>query len=91
MRALVLAFSPLTSPACAEPVVPAFTDETATAGLATVYQGEWEYMVGGGVATFDCSGDGFPEIFLSGGAGPSALYLNRSSKVGRWPSRRPMP
>jgi hypothetical protein len=66
------------TPAAAEPVVPTFTDETATAGLSTVFEGEWEYMVGGGVATFDCSGDGKPEVFLSGGAAPAALYLNQS-------------
>jgi enediyne biosynthesis protein E4 len=42
------------TPAFAEPVVPTFTDETATSGLSTVYDGDWEYMVGGGVATFDC-------------------------------------
>ena len=76
MRALV--FLALAAPACAEPVIPQFADETKTAGLSTTYDGEWEYMVGGGVATFDCSDDGFPEVFLSGGAGPSALYLNRS-------------
>ena len=80
MRALL--FLPLATPACAEPLVPQFTDETKTAGLATVYDGEWEYMAGGGVATFDCSGDGFPEVFLSGGAAPSALYLNRSPQGG---------
>jgi hypothetical protein len=66
------------SPAFAEPVAPAFTDETATAGFTTVFDGDWEYMVGGGVATFDCSGDGKPEVFLSGGAAPAALYLNQS-------------
>jgi enediyne biosynthesis protein E4 len=81
MRAVVLSLA-LAAPVCAEPVVPQFTDETATAGLSTVYEGEWEYMVGGGVASFDCSGDGFPEVFLSGGAGPSALYLNRSAQGG---------
>ncbi len=70
------------SPALAEPMIPTFIDETATAGLGTVYEGEWEYMVGGGVATFDCSGDRFPEVFLSGGAGQSALYLNRSPQGG---------
>ena len=80
MRALL--FLALATPACAEPLVPQFTDETKTAGLATVYDGEWEYMAGGGVATFDCSGDGFPEVFLSGGAAPSALYLNRSPQGG---------
>lgn len=72
----------LAAPAAAEPVVPAFTDETATAGFTTIFEGDWEYMVGGGVATFDCSGDGKPEVFLSGGAGPSALYLNQSSVGG---------
>jgi hypothetical protein len=80
MRTLV--FLALAAPVCAEPAVPTFTYETVTAGLSTVYEGEWEYMVGGGVATFDCSGDGFPEVFLSGGAGPSALYLNRSQAGG---------
>ena len=80
MRALLLLA--LATPACAEPLIPQFTDETKTAGLATVYDGEWEYMAGGGVATFDCSGDGFPEVFLSGGAAPSALYLNRSPQGG---------
>jgi enediyne biosynthesis protein E4 len=77
MRALWVCLA-LATPARAEPVIPSFTDETPTAGLSTVYDGDWEYMVGGGVATFDCSGDGLPEVFLSGGAGPSALYLNRS-------------
>ncbi|WP_135447363.1 CRTAC1 family protein [Tabrizicola caldifontis] len=72
----------LAGPALAEPSVPVFADETATAGLTTIYQGDWEYMVGGGVATFDCSGDGFPEVFLSGGAGPSGLYWNRSLQGG---------
>ncbi len=80
MRALLLLA--LAAPASAEPAIPAFTDETKTAGLSTVYDGEWAYMVGGGVATFDCSGDGFPEVFLSGGSGPSALYLNRSAQGG---------
>ncbi len=81
MRALPVLLA-LTAPAIADPVVPIFADETAISGLSTVYNGEWEYMVGGGVATFDCSGDGFPEVFLSGGAGPSALYLNRSAQGG---------
>lgn len=71
----------LATPAWAGPVVPAFTEETG-AGIDTAFQGEWEYMVGGGVAAFDCSGDGLPELFLSGGAGVSGLYLNRSAPGG---------
>jgi hypothetical protein len=70
------------TPLTAEPLVPSLTEETASSGLATSFEGEWDYMVGGGVATFDCSGDGFPEVFLSGGAAPSALYLNRSAQGG---------
>jgi hypothetical protein len=81
MRALILSLA-LAAPVCAEPVIPTFTEETASAGIDTVFDGEWEYMVGGGAATFDCSGDGFPELFLSGGAGPSALYRNRSPQGG---------
>ena len=81
MRALILSLA-FTAPVCAEPVIPTFTEETASAGIDTVFDGEWEYMVGGGAATFDCSGDGFPELFLSGGAGPSALYRNRSPQGG---------
>ena len=82
MKGAVALSCALALPALAEPVVPVFTDETATAGLSTVFEGEWEYTVGGGVAAFDCSGDGFPEVFLSGGSGPSALYLNRRSRGG---------
>jgi enediyne biosynthesis protein E4 len=81
MRALVPLLA-LAAPVCADPLLPTFTDETKSAGLSTVYEGEWEYMVGGGVATFDCSGDWFPEVLLAGGAGPSALYLNRSPQGG---------
>ncbi|MEO8668461.1 MAG: hypothetical protein ABI399_08095, partial [Bauldia sp.] len=41
------------------PVIPVFVDETATSGVDSVYAGQWQYMVGGGVATFDCNDDGF--------------------------------
>ncbi|MCX7288878.1 MAG: CRTAC1 family protein [Rhodobacterales bacterium] len=78
MRLVVLLAALVATPTLADPVVPTFTDETAASGLSTVYDGDWDFMVGGGVATFDCSGDRMPEVFLSGGAGPSALYLNRS-------------
>lgn len=82
MKGAVAILCTVALPALAEPVVPVFTDETTTAGLSTTFEGEWEYMVGGGVATFDCSGDRLPEVFLSGGTGPSALYLNRSTVGG---------
>jgi hypothetical protein len=61
---------------------PAFVAETATAGIATVFQGDWQYMVGGGAASLDCSGDGFPDLFVAGGAGPAGLYRNLSDRGG---------
>lgn len=65
-----------------EPLVPVFVEESASAGIEFSFRGEWEFIVGGGVATFDCSGDGLPEIVLSGGTEPAALYFNRSSADG---------
>jgi hypothetical protein len=61
---------------------PAFIDETATAGLDHAYSGEFEFFVGGGVATFDCDGDGLAELYLAGGTEPAALYRNASSTGG---------
>ncbi len=58
---------------------PHFVDETATAGIAHVYEGDAPFEVGGGVAVFDCDGDGRPEIYVAGGSGPAALYRNDSS------------
>ena len=51
----------------AMPPVPRFVEETETAGFNSRFDGEAEYLVGGGVATFDCDGDGLPEIYVTGG------------------------
>ena len=64
------------------PPVPRFVEETAISGVDSVYSGDWEYMVGGGVATFDCNADGFPDMLLAGGEGPSKFYRNASSVGG---------
>lgn len=64
------------------PIVPRFVDETQSAGIDSVYSGDWEYMVGGGVAAFDCSGDGFPDLLLSGGSSPARFYRNTSRRGG---------
>ncbi len=56
---------------------PHFVEETA-AGLSSVYDGGWEFYVGGGVAVFDCTGDGRPDLFLAGGSNRSVLYRNVS-------------
>lgn len=60
------------------PTVPNFVEETATAGVNAVYEGDWEFMVGGGVAAFDCSGDGFADLYVAGGAAPAHFYRNVS-------------
>ncbi len=81
--ALPLAALPqLAVAATAAPVIPSFTEETQSAGIDSVYKGEWQYMVGGGVATFDCNGDGFPDMLLAGGENKAKFYLNQSKQGG---------
>jgi hypothetical protein len=70
------------------PAVPRFADETATAGLGHSYAGGWEFMVGGGVAAFDCSGDGRPDLAFAGGAAPAAVFVNESPRGGPLGFRR---
>ncbi len=65
-----------------DPVVPLYIEETANAGLTTPYLGDWQYMVGGGAAVFDCDADGRLDVFLSGGEGPAGLYRNLSDPGG---------
>jgi hypothetical protein len=57
---------------------PRFVDETASAGIAQTYDGDAMFDTGGGVAVFDCNGDGKPEIYMSGGSNPAVLYRNDS-------------
>jgi hypothetical protein len=70
---------------------PHFVEEAATAGLDHVYDGDFSYFVGGGVAVFDCDGDGREDMYLAGGAKPAALFRNESPvggalRVTRMPS-----
>ncbi|WEZ81858.1 CRTAC1 family protein [Rhizobium sp. 32-5/1] len=64
------------------PAVPVFHEETATAGIDSVYAGDWQYMVGGGVAAFDCSEDGYPDLFFAGGEAPAKFYRNTGERGG---------
>ncbi len=80
--ALCLSAAFIVAPAFAAPNTPIFTEETATSGISSVYKGEWQYMVGGGAATFDCNDDGLPEMLLAGGEQPAAFYINKSTKGG---------
>ena len=59
---------------------PTLIDETSSSGLDHRYTGGSEFFEGGGVAVFDCNGDSFPEVFVAGGEGDSALYLNQSAE-----------
>jgi hypothetical protein len=68
--------------AAAAPAVPHFVDETDAAGLQSRFDGDWEYMVGGGVAAFDCDRSGMPSLFVAGGANRSKFYRNRSARGG---------
>jgi hypothetical protein len=62
--------------------VPTFVEEAASAGLDSAYRGDWEFMVGGGAATFDCNSDGFADMLLAGGEAPAKFYRNASTQGG---------
>jgi hypothetical protein len=79
---MLVAFVLAPVPAMADPAMPRFAEDSAEAGLATRYEGDWQYMVGGGAASFDCDGDRRPDLFLSGGAAPAGLYRNQSEVGG---------
>jgi enediyne biosynthesis protein E4 len=60
---------------------PTFVEEAAAAGLQHVYDGGFEFYVGGGVAVLDCDDDGLLDVYIAGGSVPAALFHN-SSEVG---------
>jgi enediyne biosynthesis protein E4 len=62
--------------------VPKMHEEAAAAGLQQVYDGPWEFFVGGGAAALDCDGSGFPSLFVAGGKNPAKLFVNKSIKGG---------
>ena len=61
---------------------PQFVEEASSAGVDHVYDGEFNFFVGGGVAVFDCDSDARPDLFFAGGTNPAALFRNESSKGG---------
>jgi len=61
---------------------PRFVDETSTAGVDQVYDGGATLAEGGGVAVFDCNGDGRPDMYAAGGSNAAALYRNDSPTGG---------
>ncbi|HEY4228488.1 MAG TPA: CRTAC1 family protein [Candidatus Limnocylindrales bacterium] len=61
---------------------PRYVDETASSGVAHTYDGDLTNAVGGGLAVFDCNGDGRPDIYLAGGTNPAELFRNDSPTGG---------
>lgn len=57
---------------------PLFEDARSALPFEHVYSGGWEHFVGGGVAVFDCNGDGRPDMFAAGGEGLARLFINRA-------------
>jgi hypothetical protein len=83
------AFLLLVAPARAEDAplkplgdIPAMHEEAAAAGLNSVYDGPWEFFVGGGGAALDCDGSGFSSVFLAGGKNRARLLVNKSVSGG---------
>lgn len=62
------------------PPIPRFAPETG--GILHSYQGDWEQVVGGGVAAFDCSSDALPDLFFTGGTAPASLWVNETPRGG---------
>ncbi len=73
---------PLSTPPQPAPPLPRFVEETDAAGLQSRFEGEGEYMVGGGVAVFDCDADGLPDIYVTAGVNKAKLYRNKSTRGG---------
>lgn len=76
MRVAALITALMSAPAAGQTFV------AEDAGLDGAFTGEWQYMVGGGAAAFDCSGDGFPDLVVAGGEGPARFYRNQSETSG---------
>jgi len=66
-----------TTPTAAGPY-PRFVDETTVSGLVHTYDGDFDFAVGGGVATFDCNDDGRPDLYIAGGQRPAEVFVNES-------------
>ena len=61
---------------------PHFVDETNSVGIVPIYTPTEDIGIGGGVAVFDCNGDGRPDLYFAGGGQPAMLARNDSATGG---------
>jgi hypothetical protein len=61
---------------------PVFVEESASDGIDHIYDGEFQFFVGGGVAVLDCNDDMFPDLYVAGGTRPAGLYVNQTEVGG---------
>ena len=80
--AAILGAAALLRPGPTAAAAPHFVEEAASAGIEHRYDGEFEFFVGGGVAVFDCDGDGLQDLYFAGGAEPAKLFRNESEVGG---------
>ena len=59
-----------------------FVDRASGQDFRHTYTGGWEHFVGGGVAAFDCNGDGFLDLYVAGGTTQAKLLINDVKDAG---------
>ena len=80
---LIVAFFPNTSLAQEKTEnfadIPFMVEQSRKAGISHIYDGPWEYFVGGGASAMDCNGDRRPDLAIAGGINPLQLFVNKSA------------
>jgi hypothetical protein len=62
--------------------IPQMQEQAAKAGISHIYDGPWEFFVGGGGSALDCNADRRPDLALAGGTNPLQLFVNKSPTGG---------